>query len=267
MSQINQALVVLTGAAGGFGQQFMRQMLPLGARFVLTDKDASTLESVADTIRSEVQGGEIVACVGADISTREGCEALYQSIGKTPDVLINNAGLGIYGRFNEIPIEKWEMVVQVNFLATLRLTHLFLPAMIERKSGHIVNIASIAGWLATEGMSTYGATKFGVRGFSEGLAHEVAPYNIKVTTVYPFYSKTPILNSPRYGTLPERAVPDNLSTDPKDVIAQVVNGMMNDTQHVFPDRTAKLLQLLTRYAPWIIPPLSRYLDRQAEKNV
>jgi short-subunit dehydrogenase len=204
MTQLNEAVVLITGAAGGFGQELTRQLLAANSHLILTDRDAAGLQANVTRIQQEVPTGKVLACLAADLSSREGCETLYReaiALGVTIDIVINNAGMGLFGRMDEVPSEHWERLMQINLLAPMRLSALFAADMIARRRGHIVNISSLAGWVATAGLTHYATSKFGLRGFSEGLHQEVKPYNVQVTAVYPFFSRTPILQSPRYGTL------------------------------------------------------------------
>jgi uncharacterized protein len=255
MTNIEGKTILITGAAGGFGQQFTRQSLAAGSKLILTDRQGTSLEACAQMLHEEVGSGEIVQCIEADISTPEGCATLAQSVFQAPDILINNAGVGNFGRFDEVPPNEWERLMQVNLLAPMRLIAAFVPDMIERRSGHIVNISSIAGWIGSEGLAAYSASKYGLRGFSESLLQELAPHNIHVTTVFPFYSRTPILNSPRYGSLTAADLPDRLTSDPAQVVREVMEGVRLNKAHVFPDPTAQRLHWIKRLVPRLIPIL------------
>ena len=207
MTQLQNAVVLITGAAGGFGQELTRQLLAAGSRLILTDLNAKQLYDQGRSLQAQLKTGEILGCIAADLAARDGCDRLYQAVqalGHPVDIVINNAGIGLYGRMDEIPPEKWERLMQVNLLAPMRLSTLFMVDMIARRQGHIVNISSLAGWVATAGMAHYAASKYGLRGFSEGLAAELKPYNVKVTAVYPYFSRTPILQSERFGSLAQR---------------------------------------------------------------
>lgn len=258
MTELKDAVVLITGATGGFGQQLTRQLLMAGSRLILTDVNAVVLEQQRAAIGQEIATkGEVLACLVADLSTVEGCDLLYkqaQALNTPVDILINNAGIAVFGRIDEVPPEQWERLMQINLLAPMRLTALFVADMIARRAGHIVNISSAAGWVAIAGLTHYSTSKFGLRGFSEGLLDEVNPYNVKVTAVYPFFSRTPILQSKRYGTLAEetKRIPDNLLTDPATVIRHTIGGIERNRPHVFPDRVAYTIHLLRRFAPWLL---------------
>lgn len=270
MTELKNAVVLITGATGGFGQQLTRQLLMAGSRLILTDLDAVVLEQQA-AIGQEISTGEVLACLVANLSTVEGCDLLYkqaQALNTPVDILINNAGIAVFGRMDEVPPEQWERLMQINLLAPMRLTGLFVADMIARRAGHIVNISSAAGWVAIAGLTHYSTSKFGLRGFSEGLLDEVNPYNVRVTAVYPFFSRTPILQSQRYGTLAEETkdIPDNLLTDPATVIRRTIGGIKRNRLHVFPDRVAYLIHLLRRFAPWLLDWINSGFKRRIRRG-
>lgn len=253
MSNLDQAVIVLTGALGGFGQEFTKQLLAANSYLILSDcYPTFNLE------QNQVNRGKILAYISSDLTTPTGCQHLYhqvKSLNTPVDILINNAGIGLYGRMDEIPPEKWQQLMMVNLLAPMTLSSLFIPDMISRKQGHIVNISSVAGLTAPAGLAHYCASKFGLRGFSEGLRAELQPYKIKVSTVYPFFSRTPILQSERYGTLAQERDPDfpnKIATNPVKVIKNIIQGIKSDRREIFPDAYAQSISLLKRYFPRLI---------------
>jgi short-subunit dehydrogenase len=266
-------IVFITGAAGGFGQAMAHQFLEAGSRLVLADLDAERLRAVtAETLAARNladRADDILGYLSADLMTTEGCAALYQSsLAVTPDVdiLVNNAGIANSGLFPDIPIAKWEALMQIDLLAPMRLTAHFVPAMIARRSGHIVNVASAAGLVGTATLAAYCAAKFGLRGFGEALNEDLKPYNVAVTTVYPFFARTAILNSPHYGAAPRQELPDDIIEDPEKVMAELLQGIRRKQLHVYPGRTAKTIEFLTRVAPWALPGLQgRRMRRNAAR--
>lgn len=254
MTELKNAVVLITGAAGGFGQELTKQLLVKGSHLILTDLDLTILNKQVDKIEAEITTGKIIQCLEVNLATRQGCETLYQQVKALNiplDILINNAGIGLFGRMDEVPTDKWEQLMEVNLITPMHLSSLFVGDMIARQQGHIVNISSLAGWIAPAGMAHYCASKFGLRGFSEGLFNEVKAYNIKVTAVYPFFSRTPILQSARYGTLAAKSpkLPAKLLTEPKDVMAETIKAIARNQLHVFPDSMAKKIHLLKQYFP------------------
>lgn len=146
--------------------------------------------------------------------------------------------------------------MQVNLLAPMRLTAALLPAMTARRSGHIVNMASVAGLVGPPGLSAYSASKFGLRGFSESLHADMRQHNVDVTVVYPFYARTPILQSPQYGPSPG-SLPDWLLYEPAFVAAAVLDGVRRRKLHVYSGAIPRWIDLLNRVAPWLLPLVVR----------
>jgi short-subunit dehydrogenase len=165
--------------------------------------------------------------------------------------LINNAGIALLGTMVDVPMEQWETMLQINLLTPMRLSSRFAAEMIARGRGQIVNISSLAGWIATPGLSAYATSKYALRGFSEGFNHELAPYNVRVTTVYPFFSRTPLLNAPRFGKFAasDRTLPSILTTDPDKIMAATIRAIERNQNEVFPDKFALAGHWLKRYFP------------------
>ena len=263
MTDLSDNTVLITGAGGGFGLHMTTQFRTAGCRLILTDRDDDVLAPAI-----EAAGDDLMAAAAADLATAAGCDALVESCearGIVPDVLVNNAGIGVSGRLDSIPRLMWESLMALNLLAPMRLCNRLLPAMVERGSGHIVNISSLAGWIGTRGLAAYCASKYGLRGFGEALAEDLRPHNIKVTNVYPCFSRTPILDSPQFGDEPKRAVPEAIISEPQNVVAEIIRGIRRDRLHVFPDKQARRIHVLKRYAPWLIAVLNRRLERESIK--
>ena len=253
--------VLITGAGGGFGRQLVRQFRAAGAKLILTDVTDRALHDVV-----EDAGDDLVVSVVADLAWEEGCSTVAEtctSRNVVPDILVNNAGIAVAGRLDHVPRDDWESLMQLNLLAPMRLCNLFLPGMIERDSGHIVNVSSIAGWLGAKGLSPYCASKFGLRGFGVSLAADLEGTGVHVTNIYPSFSQTPILDSPQYGYEERLAVPAYLLSEPSDVVARMIEGVRRNRLHVFPDKYARLIHYITRFAPWLMPLLDRRMQAEA----
>ncbi len=261
MTDLSRKTVLITGAGGGFGSQMVRQFRAAGAKLILTDIDTDALQ------RAMVDAGDdLVDSLIADLSTEEGCDALVEtceSRSGAPDILVNNAGIGVAGRLDHTPREHWEALMQLNLLAPMRLCNRFIPAFVERGSGHVVNISSIAGWIGTEGLSSYCASKFGLRGFGTALAADLRGTGVHVTNIYPCFSRTPILDSPQHGYEDRRVVPEHLISDPEQVVARIIDGVRRNRVHVFPDKYARIIKYLAQLAPWALPLLDRRMQAQS----
>ncbi len=262
-TDLNGKIVVITGAGGGFGQAMIRRFLRAGSRLVLADVDREALQATAARVMKEAgiegRADNILGYVASDLSSDEGCEALYRQVtALTPqvDILVNNAGIGMSGLFAETPQDRWEQLMAINLLAPMRLTYRFLPGMMQRRSGHIANVSSVAGLIGTPHIVPYSTAKFGLRGFGEALANELQPYNIHVTTIYPFFARTPILESAHYGSAPRSSLPDRMTYDPDFVMAQFIRGIQRQQREVFPGVVPRLLYVLRFLAPRAIPRLA-----------
>lgn len=262
MTDLKNKTVLITGAGGGFGRHMVQQFRAAGAKLLLTDiSDAALARAIDDA------GSDLAGCVATDLATSAGSRAVAELCASSvaPDILVNNAGIAVAGRSDHVPQERWETLMQLNLLAPMRLCSQFIPAMVERGSGHIVNISSVAGWIGARGLSSYCASKFGLRGYGDSLAYELDGTGVRLTTVYPCFSRTPILDSPQYGYDERREVPEYLVSEPADVVRNIVRGVRRNRRHVFPDRYARLIHYVTRFAPWAVPYLDRRLDAQSAK--
>ncbi|RZM77754.1 SDR family NAD(P)-dependent oxidoreductase [Leptolyngbya iicbica] len=259
MSQLAAATVLITGAGGGFGQALIPQLLAKGSHLILTDHPAAQLSTQVPKLEAAAPElpGKVLACLDMDLAHAAGCDQLYAAIQQmelVPDIVINNAGIALVGNMVDMPTDRWRTMMQVNLLTPMQLSSRFAADMMARRQGHIVNISSLAGWIAPPGLTAYGASKYGLRGFSEGLRYELATYDVKVTTVYPFFSRTPLLQSPRFGSLAEsdKALPAALTTDPQKIMAKTIRAIERNQAEVFPDQFAWLGQGIKRYFPFAL---------------
>ncbi|MCU0492647.1 MAG: SDR family oxidoreductase [Chloroflexaceae bacterium] len=269
MKSLQNQIVLITGAAGGFGQAMVRQLLGEGSLLVLADMRREALvRATEESLRAldTRPPGRVLGFVEADLSGQAGCDTLFQrvsAITRRVDILVNNAGIGMYGPFTAVPPAKWEQLMQVNLLSPMRLTGLFLPQMVERRSGHIVNISSVAGLVGAPNLTPYCTSKFGLRGFGEALSEELRAHHVDVTNIYPFYSRTPILDSEKFGGTEAMKVPDSMLYDPDFVIAELIAGIKARKLHIYPGAIPRRIDLLRRYAPWLVPLVNRQLVKQA----
>ncbi|MEK7801315.1 MAG: SDR family oxidoreductase, partial [Pseudomonadota bacterium] len=181
------AVVIVTGASSGIGEAAAREFAKQGANVVLAARRLDRLDALAKEL--EVYGIKAVP-IQADLSKRSDMEtAVAQTIGMFGkiDILFNNAGFGRLDFLDKLDAEK-DIVPQitVNLLGVIQMTQVVLPYMMKAHAGHIINMSSIAGWVATPTYSVYAASKFAIRGFSESLRREVAPWGISVSTIYPY---------------------------------------------------------------------------------
>ena len=261
MKSLSEKKILITGAAGGFGQQFIKQFLEQGAQLILTDINQENLEKISFEILKAIPQckGKILGVFASDLSSRTGCETAYKNtiaIAPQIDILINNAGLINYGYFHEIPLEKWEMLMNVNLMAPMYLSHSFMNDFVKQKKGHILNISSVSGYVATSLGAPYSTSKFGVRGFGMALQGEAKKFGVNVTNVYPFYSPTPLLNTQTDGNSKVQNTPVFLYNSPELIVRSAIKGLRKNKLHVYPGILPRLLYAAIKIWP-IVGNLSK----------
>jgi len=189
--------VLFTGAASGIGRATALELARRGARLSLVDVDARGL---ADAAKCARRLGTEVAEEVVDLGDGPAVDALAErALGRGPvDVLVNNAGVAVAAPFVRTQPTDWAWILGVNLLGPLRLTRALLPSMIERRSGQVVMVASLAGLIGVPGMVAYTTTKFALVGFAESLRLELADANVGVTVVCPGYVRTNLARATRY---------------------------------------------------------------------
>jgi short-subunit dehydrogenase len=179
-------VVLITGASSGFGEDAARRFAKEGCKVVLAARRLEKLQQLAANIQDA--GGEAIA-IPVDINKSAEIEVMVQTtldLYERIDILFNNAGYGAVDWFEELdPDRHIETLVSVNLTGTMLVTRAVLPDMLDRGSGHIINMSSVAGLIASPLLTTYAASKYGVRAFTDALRREVAPHGIKVSGIYP----------------------------------------------------------------------------------
>ena len=182
---------LITGASSGIGKETAFVYAKNNYNLILVARRLENLENIKAEIEQKYQVK--VSVFSMDLSQLKSAEALYKKVSDanlTVDVLINNAGFGIYKEFAESDIEKEEQMLLLNMVTLTKLTKLFIPNMIKKGSGNIVNIASAAAFQPIPTLATYAATKAYVMSFSEAIAFELKDKNIIVTVICPGATKS-----------------------------------------------------------------------------
>ncbi|MEV1115476.1 SDR family NAD(P)-dependent oxidoreductase [Actinosynnema sp. NPDC049800] len=186
---------VVTGAAGGIGEQVAYGLARRGSDLVLIDRDAERLAAVAGRIR-----GVRVEAIVADLSDIAGLADLAARVlaaAPRTTLLVNNAGVALGGTFDQVSADEFDWVMDINFRAPVALTRLLLPTLLASPGSHVVNVSSLFGLIGPPGQTAYSASKFALRGFSESLRHELADRGVGVTCVHPGGIRTRIAENAR----------------------------------------------------------------------
>jgi short-subunit dehydrogenase len=254
---------VITGAASGIGAALALDLARRKAVLVLVDKDAEGLDRVAaaarelgagavDTYLIDLSDGGDRTDLAAEVASRHG----------GVDLLVNNAGVALSGTFEQVDMKDFDWLMEINLHAVVRLTKAFLPQLLNRPGSHVVNISSLFGLVAPPGQVAYATSKFGVRGFTESLRHELAG-RVGVTVVHPGGVKTNIATNARLSgpdvtgeqAAQARAFAEAaLTMPPEDAAHQIVSAVQARRPRLVITRTAKVADWLARLTP------SRYWD-------
>ncbi len=186
MARLDGQTALVTGASSGIGRAIALELASLGAGVILVARREDRLEELAEEIRNGP--GTPVVVEAQDLAEATAATDLVARIGDAGldvDILINNAGFGVHGDFMAESWERQGAMLQVNIVTLTQLTHLLLPAMVQRKRGHVMNVASIGAFLPVPGFAAYSATKAYVRNFTEGLDAELRGTGVHAITVSP----------------------------------------------------------------------------------
>ncbi len=260
---------VVTGAAGGIGAALAHGLARRGSDLVLLDRDADGLDAVADALRAT---GRTVHTYQVDLADAQATAAVAEQIRtRHPRIrlLVNNAGVALGGRFDEVTFDEFSWVVEVNFRAVAQLTHALLPTLKAEPGAHLVAVSSLFGLIAPAGQVAYSASKFAVRGFTEALRHELAADGIGVTCVHPGGVRTRIARDARVGSGVDRVQFEDgrrrferlLTIDPATAAEAILRGVARRRGRVLIGWSARLPDLLVRVAPAAHRHLLAAIDR------
>lgn len=248
MDQLAGKVAVITGGGSGLGLALARKLAAEGMALVLADIDEAALSEAAATLPTEV------LTVSTDVTSYEEVAALAASslerFGRV-NLVCNNAGIAAFGGFMEMDLDEYRWVMDVDFWGVLHGIKAFLPHLLEHGDGHILNTASVSGFLTQPGLSAYNAAKFGVVALSESLVYELEILSspVGVSVLAPAWVKTRIFDTERYeraaqasGEVARRVVPamqalaesGRLTAD--DVAERTVEGIKEGRFYIFPHR-------------------------------
>ena len=193
---IKDKVVIVTGASSGIGFATALALSKAGAKVAIGARRIDRLEKLQNEI---LQNGGQVILQKLDVTQKSDCDSFVNAVIKkwgTIDILVNNAGLMPLSFIKKLKVDEWDRMIDVNIKGVLYCTASVLPNMLEKKSGHIVNISSVAGRIVFPAGSVYCATKHAVTAFSEGLRQELSPRsNIRVTIIEPGVVATDLTNT------------------------------------------------------------------------
>ena len=272
ITEFNRKLVLITGGSSGIGYALAEKFITLGANVAILARRKEQLIEAEKALKSKMRRyHQKFITVSADVSKKD---ALYQELEVfkksygIPDYLINCAGIIEPGLFDQIESDVFEIIMAVNYLGTVYPTKFFIRDMIQRASGYIVNVSSMAGLIGIYGYSTYTPTKFAIKGFSDVIRSELKPHGIHVSAVFPPDTNTPQL---AYENTKKHPVTKALTgsagvSSPEDVAVAIINGIIKNEYLIIPGFESKVLNFANNVLGGAVNPLMDWLIRKALKK-
>ena len=245
-------VVLITGASSGIGKQTAIEFAKLGSNIILVARRKNKLEQVENELKQFNVNTLVCAC---DVSKKDQVEKMSEIVLEkfnSIDILVNNAGFAIYGSVYDLSVNDIESQMETNYFGMVYCTKNFLPLMLEKKSGHIVNVASVAASFGLPGIASYCASKFAMLGFSEGLKHELNGTGVGITVVSPIMVKTDFFDHPSFEKMPKYS-PTSLSA--KTVAKAIVKASSSSRLEIITPSIVRIAVWLKHTFPYFINPI------------
>jgi NAD(P)-dependent dehydrogenase (short-subunit alcohol dehydrogenase family) len=257
MAFLDGGVAVVTGAGSGIGRALAQRLAALGSAVALADVDEAGLLETAASLRAKKAGATThVVDVANEAAVRAFAEDVVARHGRVT-LLVNNAGVALFGTFEEISLEDFRWLMDINFWGAVYGVRYFLPVLKQQARAHIINMSSIFGIVAPAGQSAYSASKFAVRGFTEALRHELEGTSVFVSCVLPAGVKTAIARRARLGAnTPAQkrdegvALLDEVSkVSAEEAAARILEGVERREPRILIGADARKIDVLQRLRP------------------
>jgi len=260
-------VVLITGASSGIGRAAAIQFAKEGACVILVARRKEKLDQIDKELKKFNASTLVCECDVSDKTQVKKMSKMVLEKYESVDILVNNAGFAIYGSVSNLTIEDIESQMATNYLGMVYCIKNFLPLMIKKKSGHIVNVASVAGSIGLPGIASYCASKFAMLGFSEGLKHELKETGVGVTVVSPIMVRTNFFDHPSFEKMPKYS-PTSISAET--VAKAILKASDSPRLEIIVPSVARIAVWLKSTFPYLINPIlgssfRKQLDNK-EKN-
>lgn len=256
--------ILITGASSGIGKASAELFAKNGANIILVARDEEKLNKVNQEISHK--NIKTLAC-RCDVSDKNQVKQMTDTVIEKfdkIDVLVNNAGFAIYGSVSNTSIDDIESQMRTNYLGMVYCTKNLLPYMLKQKSGHIVNVASVAASFGLPGIASYCASKFAMLGFSEGLKHELKGTGVDVTVVSPIMVRTNFFDNPSFENMPKNTA---LSLSAENVAKAIVKASTSSRLEIIVPRLVRGVVWAKHTLPDIVNPVvGNSFKKQLEKS-
>jgi short-subunit dehydrogenase len=255
-------VVLITGASSGIGRESATEFAKLGADIILVSRTKENLEHVADELKKFNITTLVCQC---DVSKKDQVKEMSRIVLEkfdSVDILVNNAGFALYGSVSDLSIDDIESQMETNYFGMVYCIKYFLPSMLDKKSGHIVNVASVAASFGLPGIVPYCASKFAMLGFSEGLKHELKNSGVGITVVSPIMVRTNFFEHPSFEKMPKFS-PTSLSSK---TVAKAILRAANSPrlEIIVPSLVRGAVWIKNTFPYFINPILGRAFKKQSD---
>ena len=258
-------VVLITGASSGIGKQTAIEFAKLGSSIILVARRKNKLEQVENELKQFNVNTLVCVC---DVSKKDQVEELSKIVLQkfdSIDILVNNAGFVIYGSVSDLSINEIESQMETNYFGMIYCVKNFLPLMLKKKSGHIVNVASVGASFSVPGVSSYCATKFAMLGFSEGLKHELYGTGVGLTVVSPIMVRTPLFEHPSFTNFSKFSTGVSLSSET--VAKTIIKASNSSRLEIVVPSVARAVIWFKQTFPFLINPIiGRIFRKQLTKK-
>jgi NAD(P)-dependent dehydrogenase (short-subunit alcohol dehydrogenase family) len=255
MSEIRGGVAVITGAGSGIGRALAVNLASRGAQLALADVNSAALDETRKLLGSATARTYVV-----DVSSAAAVQEFAEKVGKDfgrASLLINNAGVALFGTFSELTLEEFKWLIRINFWGVIHGCKFFLPMLLKEKDARIVNVSSVFGLFGPPGQTAYCSSKWAVRGFSDSLREELRAGAVKVTCVHPAGIATNVAVNARRGAATRANDQEEAlerfkkaaQISPESAAETIVQGILKDQDRVLIGRDAYFIDRLARLFP------------------
>ncbi len=257
--------VIVTGGSSGIGFAFADRAVGLGAQAVLVARRPELLAQAKSKLEARHPSARVVT-LPLDVSDEAAVERAMQAhLDEHPaDMLVNNAGVVMPGRFVDLPMKEFRQMMDINFFGSVHMAKATIPHFMKKRGGHVLNVSSLAGVLGIYGYTAYAASKFAVVGFSQALRGEMWPHDIKVSVCLPPDTDTPQLElENKYKPAETKAIAGTVKMLSPDAVADaMIEGMARGQFEIYPDLASRFVAL----GQGVLPAVTRWVCDAAQKK-